>query len=94
MEEENSSKYTELSNVEKQQNFLTAQEFPEGPYGSTFRVNDTVQIKSTPWKEGQRRYSAYNYEFKSLHQNLPRQMDGAHPTHDDPDRDEQVPYDN
>ncbi|MFJ5713808.1 cytosolic protein [Neobacillus sp. NPDC093127] len=86
MEDKDSSKYTELSNVEKQQNFLTAQEFPEGPYGSTFRVNDTVQNKSTPWKEGQRRYSAYNYEFKSLHQDLPRQMDGAHPTHDDPDK--------
>lgn len=94
MEEKDSSNYTELSNVEKQQNFLTAQEFPEGPYGSTFRVNDAVQNKSTPWKEGQRHYSAFNYEFKSLHQDLPRQMDGAHPTHDDPDTDEQVPYDN
>ncbi|WP_312468954.1 cytosolic protein [Neobacillus sp.] len=92
MTEKDSKISTELSNVEKQQNFLTAQEFPEGPYGSSIRVNDSVQNKSTPWKEGQRHYSAFNYETKSLHQDLPRQMDGAHPTHDDPDKDEQGPY--
>lgn len=94
MTEKDSGKYTELSNVEKQHNFLTAQEFPEGPYGSSFKVNDPVQNKSTPWEEGQRRYSAFNNEFKSLHQDLPRQIDGAHPPHDNPDTDEQVPYDN
>ncbi len=85
-------KYTELSNVEKQQNYLTAQEFPEGPYGSPFRQDETVQNKSTAWKEGQRRYSSFNYEYKSLHEGMPRQMEGSHPTHDDPDTNLQSPY--
>lgn len=78
--------------MEKQQNFLTAEEYPEGPYGSPIGENEPVQNKSTDWQEGQRKYSAYNYEYKSLHQDLPRQMDGAHPTHDDSKSDEQSPY--
>ncbi|MFZ7944009.1 cytosolic protein [Neobacillus sp. 19] len=92
MGNKDSEKYTELSTVEQQQNFLTAQEFPEGAYGSSIRKDEPVQNKSTPWKEGQRKYSAFNYEFKSLHQDLPRQMEGAHPPHDDPDTDIQEPY--
>lgn len=84
--------YTEISTVEKQQNFLTAQEFPEGPYGSPNGADEPVQNKSTPWQEGQRYYSNFNYEFKSLHQGLPRQMEGAHPPHDDPDTDVQPTY--
>ncbi|MGG3468077.1 cytosolic protein [Neobacillus pocheonensis] len=89
MADKDAEKYTELSNVEKQHNYLTAQEFPEGPYGSSFRKDKPVQNKSTPWEEGQRTYSAFNYEFKSFHQDLPRQMEGAHPTHDDSETDEQ-----
>lgn len=92
MGKKDAEKYTELSTVEKQQNFLTAQEFPEGPYGSPIRMDEPVQNKSTPWQEGQRYYSNFNYEFKSLHQGLPRQMEGAHPPHDDPDTDVQPPY--
>ncbi|MEH7334176.1 cytosolic protein [Neobacillus drentensis] len=92
MADKKAEKYTEISNVEKQHNYLTAQEFPEGPYGSTFRKDDSVQNKSTPWEEGQRTYSAFNYEYKSFHQDLPRKMEGAHPPHDDPDTDEQAPY--
>ena len=52
MAEKDSKKYTELSNVAAQRNFLTAQEFPEGPYGSPFRKDEPVQNKSTPWKKG------------------------------------------
>jgi len=92
MTEHKEEKYTDLSNVEKQRNFLTAEEFPEGPFGSAIRQDEPVENKSTPWEEGQRTYSAFNYENKTLHQNLPRQMDGAHPTHDDPETDQQPPY--
>lgn len=84
--------YTDFSTVETQRNFLTAEEFAEGPYGSPIGKDEPVSNKSTDWKKGQRHYSAFNYEFKSLHQNLPRQMDGAHPPHDDPDKNEEPPY--
>jgi hypothetical protein len=94
MTNKGSEKYTELSNVEKQHLYLTAQEFPEGSYGSPIRQDQPVQNKSTEWEEGQRYYSNFNYEYKSLHQDIPRQMEGAHPTHDDPTKEEQPPYDN
>ena len=94
MANNDSEKYTELSNVEKQENFLTAEELPEGPYGSPIGREVPVYNKSTPWKEGQRYYTAFNGENKSLHESLPRQMDGAHPPHDDPDTDVQAPYTN
>lgn len=84
--------YTDVSNVETQKNYLTAEEFPEGAFGSARGKNTPVENKSTPWKEGQRKYSAFNYEFKSMHQNIPRQFPGAHPPHDDPEKDTQTPY--
>jgi hypothetical protein len=84
--------YTDFSNVETQRNFLIPETLPEGPYGSPRGKDQPVENKSTPWREGQRYYSAFNYEFKSLHQNLPRQMEGAHPTHDDPEKNEEPPY--
>ena len=92
MDEKDTEQYSDFSNVEKQRNYLTAEEFPEGPFGSPIRKNEPVQNKSTPWEEGQRHYSAFNYEFKSFHQDIPRQMPGAHPPHDDPDTNEQPPY--
>lgn len=84
--------FSDLSNVEKQKNYLTAEEFPDGPYGSPIHADKPVENKSTEWKEGQRFYSNFNYENKSLHQELPRQMEGAHPPHDDPEKDVQEPY--
>ena len=92
MVEKDTEQYSDFSNVEKQRDYLTAEEFPEGPFGSPIRKNEPVQNKSTPWEEGQRHYSAFNYEFKSLHQDIPRQMPGSHPPHDDPDTKEQPPY--
>jgi hypothetical protein len=77
-------KYSDFSNVEKTRNFLTWEDFPEGPYGSPNGKDEPVQNKNTPWKKGQRFYSNFNYEYKSLHQNIPRQDPGAHPPHDDP----------
>ncbi|MBM7648550.1 hypothetical protein JOC78_001496 [Bacillus ectoiniformans] len=91
MEEE--EKYTDFSNVEAGRNFLTPEQLPEGPYGSPINKDKPVSNKSTPWEEGQRYYSAFNYENKTLHQHLPRQMEGAHPPHDDPEENESPPYD-
>jgi hypothetical protein len=85
-------KYSDFSNVEKQKNFLTPEELPEGPYGSPIRKFDPVQSKNTPWREDQQFYSAFTYEYRNLHENLPRQMAGAHPTHDDPQKHEEPPY--
>lgn len=85
-------KYTDFSNVETQRLFLTAEEFPEGPYGSEFNKHEKVSSKSTPWEDGQRHYSAFNYEYKTMHQDLPREYPGAHPTHDDPDEVTEPPY--
>ncbi len=92
MPDKKSRSYFDLSNVEKRKNFLTAEEFPDGPFGSPIRKDEPVQNKSTPWQEGQRYYSNFNYENKTFHQDIPRQMEGAHPTHDDPNKEEQPPY--
>ncbi|NMD69153.1 hypothetical protein HHO41_02550 [Bacillus sp. DNRA2] len=76
-------KYSNLNTEEKQHEFLTTEEFPEGPYGSPVGVNNPVENKSTPWQDGQQFFSAFTYENRNLHQDLPRQYPGAHPTHDD-----------
>lgn len=92
MADKRKEKYTDFSNVETGRNFLFPEDLPEGAYGSPMGALEPVQNKSTPWEEGQRYYSAFNYENKTLHQHLPRQMDGSHPVHDDPERDNQLPY--
>ncbi|OLO28563.1 cytosolic protein [Alkalihalophilus pseudofirmus] len=88
-EQPTEASYTDFSNVETLRNFVFPEDLPDGPYGSP---TDLPLGKSTPWHEGQRSYSNFNYEFKSLHQNLPRQFPGAHPPHDDPDKNEEPPY--
>jgi hypothetical protein len=92
LSKEDREKYSDFSNVEKQRNYVTAEDLPDGPYGSPIGKHEPTEGKSTPWREGQRSYSNFNYEFKSLHQGMPRQEAGAHPTHDDPDESEQKPY--
>ncbi|MCY7780103.1 hypothetical protein P9D36_15910 [Bacillus haynesii] len=79
----------EMSNVETQRNFLTAEEFPEGAYGAAQGKDEPVENKNTPWKEGQQYYSNFTYEFRNLHQGMPRQYPGAHPTHDEEDQNEE-----
>ncbi|OZI13011.1 cytosolic protein [Bacillaceae bacterium SAS-127] len=86
--------YTDFSNVEASRNYLIPEQMPEGPYGAPRNKFEPVQNKSTPWRKGQRYYSAFNYENKSLHQHLPRNMEGAHPPHDDPDEDQEITYQN
>lgn len=84
--------YSDFTNVEVQRNFLTSEEFPEGPYGSPIHSERPVKNKETPWQEGQQYYSNFAYENRNLHAELPRQMKGAHPTHAE-NEDENSPLD-
>ncbi|HLR03683.1 MAG TPA: hypothetical protein VK111_13135 [Virgibacillus sp.] len=78
-------RYSNLSNVDEIKNNLVPEEFPEGSFGSPINQDKMVDSsKSTPWKDGQRRRSAYNYAYKDIHEDLPRRTPGAHPTHDKP----------
>ncbi|MCA1011088.1 MULTISPECIES: cytosolic protein [Halobacillus] len=80
--------YSDFANVEAQRNYLTPEQLPEGPYGAPRNKDKPVSNeKSAPWTEQQRYYSAFNYEYKALHQDLQRQEDGAHPIHDEKNRD-------
>lgn len=78
--EERRSDYTDLSTVESQRNDLTAEEFPEGPYGSS--LIETLG-KSTPWRKDQRPPNRFTYENRTLHEGLPREYPPAHMTHDE-----------
>jgi hypothetical protein len=82
MSKEDKAKYSDFSNVENLRNDLVPEEIPEGPYGSPINKNEPVEGKSTPWEKGQRRQSQFNYAYKDFHQDLPRQLEGAHPLHD------------
>lgn len=62
---------SELATVESQRNELTAEEFPEGPYGSCI-VTKNID-KSTPWRKDQHVSNPYGYENKNLHEGLPRE---------------------
>ncbi|CAM3543041.1 hypothetical protein [Marinicrinis lubricantis] len=76
--EERRSDYTDVSSVESQRNDLIAEEFPEGPYGSSLPVESLG--KSTPWREDQRPPNSYSYENRQLHADLPRQYPPSHDT--------------
>jgi len=67
---ENKQRYTDVSTVESQRNDLTAEEFPEGPYGMSLHA-DTLG-KSTPWRDDQRAANPFGYENRELHEGLPR----------------------
>lgn len=77
--------YDELTTVEVQRNFIIPEDLPDGPYGAPGGADTPVENKSTPWEKEQRSHSAFNYENKSLHENLPRKFPGSHPTHDELD---------
>ncbi|RCW42371.1 hypothetical protein [Paenibacillus prosopidis] len=69
---EKNTSYSELATVESRRNELTAEEFPEGPYGSCIPSEDIG--KSTPWRQDQRVSNPYGYENKNLHEGLPREF--------------------
>ncbi|MDF2964369.1 MAG: hypothetical protein K0S39_6104 [Paenibacillus sp.] len=78
--EEERHHYTDLATVESQRNDLVAEEFPEGPYGSSI-IPESLG-KSTPWREDQHSPNSYTYENRELHAGVSRGYPGAHPTHD------------
>ncbi|RSL30340.1 hypothetical protein D7Z54_26220 [Salibacterium salarium] len=73
-----SATYEDFANVEVSREYVLPEIFPEGPYGSPI---ERELGKSTPWKEGQRSYSAFNYENKDLHNDNPRHYPNSHPVH-------------
>ena len=77
------NRYAEMSTVEKQRENLIPEEFPEGPVGSPIRAHEPVEGKSTEWKKGQQRTSAFTYADKEQHDDLPRRDADAHPLHDE-----------
>ncbi|MRG85173.1 cytosolic protein [Salinibacillus xinjiangensis] len=84
--------YDDFATVEVQQKYAFPEEMPDGPYGSPIASDEIVQNKEAV--EGQRHYTPFNYENKGLHEDLPRQYPGAHPPHDEPDKDIKPPEDN
>ncbi|MFC2947161.1 hypothetical protein [Virgibacillus sediminis] len=83
MPKKHNAKYSDFSTVDRVRNELIPEEFPEGPFGSAINEEQAVQGKSSPWKEGQQRQSAFTYPSEDLHDDLPRQTPGAHPLHDE-----------
>ena len=77
---EKRSEHTDLATVESQRNDITAEEFPEGPYGSS--LNAETLGKSRPWREDQRPPNSYTYEDRRFHEGIPRDYPGSHPLHD------------
>lgn len=81
----NKKDYSDFSNVISNRDELVPEEFAEGPLGSPINHDKPVEGKSTPWKEGQRRQSAFVYADKEQHAGSPRKAPGAHSLHDEAD---------
>ncbi len=71
----------DLATVESRRNDLTAEEFPEGPYGSAIVAASLG--KSTPWRPEQRPPNTYSYENRELHAGFEREYPGDHGLHDE-----------
>lgn len=78
---ERRSNYTDVDSVESKRNDLTAEEFPEGPYGADL-LTETLG-KSSPWRQDQRPQKRFAYEYRNLHEGLPRVYPPDHDTHDE-----------
>ncbi|WP_085991468.1 hypothetical protein [Oceanobacillus senegalensis] len=83
MPKEHNKKFSNFSNVERMKNELIPEEFPEGAFGSAINKEERVRSKSTPWEKGQKRMSNFVFPDEEQHDNLPRQIPGAHPLHDE-----------
>jgi hypothetical protein len=79
--EERRNEYTDVATVESQRNDLTAEEFPEGPYGSGLETESLG--KTSPWRRDQRPPNSFTWENREFHAGLSRQYPGDHPKHDE-----------
>lgn len=86
--EEKRKKYSDFVPVEKMHQEIIPEEFTEGAYGSPI---DRRLGKSTPFAPDQHAISAFTYENKNLHQDIPRQTPASHPPHDDDEVDSEQP---
>ncbi|PKR78099.1 cytosolic protein [Halalkalibacillus sediminis] len=68
--------------VEVQNQYQGAQEFPEGTYGQPIHKDEPLKAKR--YNPNRRHYSAFNYENKQLHHDMPRKYPGAHNPQDAP----------
>ena len=66
--------YTDLATVESQRNDLTAEEFPEGSYGSD-KITESLG-KSNPYRIDQRSSNRFSYENRGLHAGIERDYPG------------------
>lgn len=66
--------YGELSTVESQREELTAEEFPEGPYGAA--LAERAFGKSSSWRPGQHAANRFGYEYRELHEPYDRDYPG------------------
>lgn len=76
--------YRDVKTVESLRNEYIPEEFPEGSYGAA--THEEVLGKTSPWRASQHASPQFNYEMRELHEGIPRQVPGSHPTHDDPKR--------
>ncbi|MET3683673.1 hypothetical protein ABID56_001782 [Alkalibacillus flavidus] len=75
-------KNDDFATVEVQQNMQVPEEFPEGTYGEP--VHDEP-LQAREYDPKRRHYSAFNYENKQLHHDIPRQYPSAHQPNNFPD---------
>ncbi|WP_052947630.1 hypothetical protein [Aneurinibacillus tyrosinisolvens] len=80
--------FTPLSTEYDQTHTVNLEEFPEGPYGAAINLD----ISKDEWKEGMHSAPVQAYEARGFHEGIPRQDPAAHDTHDDPNTNEQDPY--
>lgn len=63
---DNDKEYSDFSNVKSVREDLVPEEFPEGAFGSSIDQDEPVSGKSTPWKEGQSRQTAFRHTYKDV----------------------------